>query len=585
MATTPNLGITLLSRMQTAKEQSINDALLAVDAAYAGLANTSAVNAARDAMIAALGAAYAGNATADQLAAAKAAILAAVASLGSVNVTGSLTAYDVATQAELLTVKTALLAAIASINLSTSLTSAGTATAANVSAGTATIATAITSAVAPLATTANVAANTTTVTGAITAAQTHIESASAGAHAATQTAITNAIAADTANTNSKLTDPNTGLAAIKSAISAMGSGGGGSSSSSASLFPSGYVAQFQANLIPTDWSNLAGTTYSTTGGMASSSVAGGQGSMAVMAYVTEGSAAGLWSYGNNIFQRFSVASNKAVGSAYQGARPGQGGYSGPFLTAVGKFLYYGAISNGSPDTGLFQFDTETGLTTAMAPFPRPIGSQIYAATAIRLPSGVILICPRDSTRAGGITVTPDAVPFFLYDPATNATPIEVLVSLPLTMIASAGGAGGQHSMCLLPHGRVLIQEVAAPSAGNRQSCELVVAGTSIYATNQADTGNRTAANYNFYGLGLLPTATGAYCAYAGTAYTEGLGWSPAPNPVAYGSITYPYWCEKIPGVGFMCVSTSLYNGCSTSAILYATSDAGAGTTITSARKN
>lgn len=354
----------------------------------------------------------------------------------------------------------------------------------------------------------------------------------------------------------------------------------------ASTFPSGFVAQFQANRVPADWTVLAGTTYSLVGGMVSGSVAaiyGGQGSAA---YVDSGAAQGLWQYKSNSFQCYSLATNKAVGPAYVGGLATTT-YGVPFLVAVGKYIYYGAIytASGTASNMLLRFDTETGLTVAMAPFSRALGRAIYDATALLLPDGRIIIAPYDAAGAGGVAITQSTVPFFIYDPVTNATPLEVIVSLPLTKWWTVGAGVGPRPMTLVPSGKVLLMDADAPDAGGRLSCLLTVSGNTITVGSVADTGSRVSANYTYLGLGLMPTASGAYCPATSSAFTEGFGWSTVANPVAYGSLSSPTKIVRVPGIGYVGISSNIQYGGSSEMYFYATGDAGFGSLITSARKN
>lgn len=251
-----------------------------------------------------------------------------------------------------------------------------------------------------------------------------------------------------------------------------------------------------------------------------------------VAYVNTGTGAGYWVFSSNIMQRRDLATAAAVGPAYicGVTRPAN---SMPFMATIGKYIYVGGgyvSSTGNACTDLNRFDTETGGVTTLAALPRAIAT----ADAVVLNDGRILAWAYASS---GLTQTMASTGFWLYDPATNLTAVEVLASLPLRNTYNYG-----RNLVKMPSGAILIIEGydgadSATTHTTRYSCLLTVAGNVITAS--------AAENSGFSSGGAAPhmlgTPTGAHLymyASVSRTYVEGVGWGAGALAIPHATAFY-----------------------------------------------
>lgn len=362
-------------------------------------------------------------------------------------------------------------------------------------------------------------------------------------------------------------------AASQAAILAAIAGGGGGALT-------GEVRQFVRSGLPAiGWSEVPGSVIAPTSGiglsLASASINGSGYGLCV--YVTGGGAAGLWrALGTAGWQRFSIDTGLAVGAVSPWPITVSGTDNRPFAVAIGKYIYMGGLGRDtSGGNNLYRFDTETGIFTALANFPR----LLVISSAAVLADGRILVSP---STVWAVSSTPATTYFYLYDPSTNATPIEVLVNIGITKFI----ASGMHNLALMPSGKVLIVDEAAPNSGNRLSTLLTITGNTITAGAQEDTGSANAA-----GLFLLKTIVGAHSASNYNivrTYVEGQGWGTPSLSIAYqlGGSTGSYGgsVSPLPLGGWAMGSCLAVGGGGFSLGLFLVGSTAYGSTIVSARK-
>lgn len=227
-------------------------------------------------------------------------------------------------------------------------------------------------------------------------------------------------------------------------------------------------------------------------------------------------------------QRLDPASAAPVGPAYPcgTVRPTA---SNPFLVAIDKYLYAGGgldYNTSAPLTDLLRFDTETGSVLTLAALPRGIN----IADATVLPDGRILFWAYTVTS---LTQTAAATAFWIYNPVTNLTAVEVLVSIPLLNAAQGG-----RNLVKMPSGALMILEgydvspATALAHTTRYSCLLTVLGNSIIASGAENTTMSCGSS----ALVMLATPAGAHLFYNGNvqrSYVEGVGWGPAAFTFAH----------------------------------------------------
>jgi hypothetical protein len=316
-------------------------------------------------------------------------------------------------------------------------------------------------------------------------------------------AITASQAAITAGQSSlaKTTDITAAKIAIISALSTAGA-------------QSGEVKSFMRSQIPAGWVEAPGLFPVPSGGLVLTiSILNGQ---ATGTTVLAGSAQGYWKLSGSGFQRYNLETNSAIGTTYPlpFSTNIANGTNIPFACASGKYIYYGGLisSSNAAQNWFYRFDTESGTSFALAPLPRAFAAGHSTCTV--LIDGRLLIC---ATSISGVSQTQAANYFYIYDPATNAVPVEVIISTPITNFRS-----GAHVMALLPSGKVQIMDGASPTAGNRLSCNLAISGNNITVSAAEDT--LTLSNG-----ALVSTATGSHNVNLSSygilnTYTENIGW-------------------------------------------------------------
>jgi len=248
------------------------------------------------------------------------------------------------------------------------------------------------------------------------------------------------------------------------------------------------------------------------------------------AYVTGGDSPGLWRYAAgsplNGFQRFDPATNSALGPRYNGPMPTYA-FACPFMVAIGQYIYMAgfntAMSTGSAN--FYRFNTETGANEALASFPRAL----QRAEAVALPDGRLLCTSGTPT---GITQTPSAWAFWVYDPATNAPPVEVVVDIKISQFASSAGEG----LGRLPSGGVLLVERYQNANSSRQSVVLHVGADNSVSVSSVEEVNVSGNSQlcqaiTEAGVHLFNPVT---CVFMRT-YVEGRGWGAPALNVAFPS--------------------------------------------------
>jgi hypothetical protein len=518
----------ILAAQATAK----TDTLAALGTATSPLATSLAVSAVQTALAACI----APKSTSAEVAAVQAAVLAAVG--------------PKATSADLAAAQTAILSmqGLAHTDTLSAITSA-TAPLATTTALTA-AQTALAAAVAPKATSAELTATQTAVTAAIAQKSTSVELA------ATQATITANAAAD--------------RAAILSAIA------------SAGVAP-GEVKSFLATAIPAGFTRLSNTDFVPSGGTVESSIASTTGTgFGDAVYVSAGANPGIWRYRIDRFQRFDLATNVPLGSAYLCPTTTTSTSGIPVaLAVIGTKIYLAGVGTGSGYTAsakFYVFDTNTLVFTALADFPRALSSA-SGLRAIVLNDNRILFA---SSAAVGLTITQAATPFWIYDPVSGVAPVEVLVSLTITKFL---GNTYDLLMQMLPLGQILLLDSAAPTSGNALSCCLTVTGNAIAVSAAEDIGlgSITSTSTGWF----LATSTGALVGSAGTVrtYVYGSGWGAGTAPNAYGVISYGLRAKRIAGVGWLLVSGPVVGGGCLYVNLFLTAVPSAGSLVVQAVRN
>lgn len=541
--------------------------LTAINAAIAPKATSSDVAAAQ----AALASLLTPKATSADLASAQAAILAAqataktdtLAALGTATAplatSAAVTAAQAAlaaciapkaTSADLAAAQTAVLAAVGPKATSADLAAAQTAILSMQGLARSDTLTAITSATGPLATASALTAAQTALTAAIAPKSTSVELAT------TQATITANAAAD--------------RAAILTAIA------------SAGVAP-GEVKNFLATAIPAGFTRLSNTDFVPSGGVVESSIASTTSTgFGDAVYVSAGANPGIWRYRIDRFQRFDLATNVPLGSAYLCPTTTTSPSGIPVaLAVIGTKIYLAGVGTGSGYTAsakFYVFDTNTLVFTALADFPRALSSA-GGLRAVVLTDNRILFA---SSSAVGLTITPAATPFWVYDPVSGVAPVEVIVSLTITKFL---GNTYDLLMQMLPQGQILLLDSSAPASGNALSCCLTVTGNAIAVSAAEDIGlsSVTPTSTGWF----LPTATGALLGSAGTVrtYVYGSGWGAGTAPNAYGVISYGLRSKRIPGVGWLLVSGPVVGGGCLYINLFLTAVPSAGSLVVQAVRN
>jgi hypothetical protein len=314
----------------------------------------------------------------------------------------------------------------------------------------------------------------------------------------------------------------------------------------------GEVRQFLQGQVPPGWQGFTDSVAYPSKGiiLGLASTAPPTGSAGVVAYVNEGAAAGYWYLTGLALQRYDLDTAAPIGPSYAYAA-GRSASGGAFVVAVGKYLCIGGgmTAGGTVLAELLRFDTETGAVLRLANLPRGL----LSADAVALNDGRFLIW---ASTASGLTQTMAATGFWLYDPETNLTATEVLVSLPLLNVGTNIGVIG-HNLAKLPSGAVMIIEgsdattASAVAHTTRYSCVLTVSGNTITAGPAENTGASAAMTP----VTLLSAASGVHFYYSGTVYRtyiEGTGWTAGTQTFphkggAYSAGAYATYSCTLPG--------------------------------------
>lgn len=292
----------------------------------------------------------------------------------------------------------------------------------------------------------------------------------------------------------------------------------------------GEVRRFIGGSVPAGWQSISeDPVYPSKGVLLR--VRAATAGLSACAYVESGTNAGYWTYSRTTMQRLDTASAALLGPAYPCGNT-RVATSNPFLVAIGKYLYTGGgldYYTSAPLTDLLRFDTETGAVLTLAALPRGIN----IADATVLPDGRILFWAYTAT---GLTQTAAATAFWIYNPVTNLTAVEVLVSLPLLNASQAG-----RNLVKMPSGTFMIMEgydvspATAIAHTTRYSCLLTVSGNSIIASGAENTTISCGSNAPV----MLATPAGAHLFYSGNvqrSYVEGVGWGPAAITFAHNQV-------------------------------------------------
>ena len=557
-----------------------------------GAATSAQVTAAQTAIVSALTADTSPLATSSALTTAQTAINAHT-DTATAAVTTAVNAHtDSAVTAAQTAIVSALTADTSPLATSSALTTAQTAINTYTDTATAAVTTAVNAHTDTAVTAAQTAINahTDTATAAVTTAvNAHTDSAIS----ASQTALLAAMAADTSPLNtsittatsalataasvatlqttanatqSLLTDPVVGLANIEALIAA--------------ATPSGIQQNFRRDKIPAGYTPIVGMNTVPTGGFGTSHSASSANSGAGNAvFVATGIGSGIWRYRLGYWQRFSIDTNLPVGSAIATPIATSASVGNSVAAAViGQYIYYCGLINSSNagTTGLYRLDTASGTHTTLASMPRALGGAgVGGGSAVALSNENILFT---TTAASGLTTTAAAYPFWIYNPTTNATPTEVIVSLPITKPALNAYT---QPLQLLPSGKVITMDVSNPSSGNRLSCNLTV-GTSTIAVSSAE---NTGATWSTACAGMIPNGTGVFVPGGAVVYAEGTGWSASMTSPAYGSF---YFCDNwtaASGYGYVGYQNVTVTGITLNVYVYIVSGTGIGEAIVPACKN
>lgn len=305
---------------------------------------------------------------------------------------------------------------------------------------------------------------------------------------------------------------------------------------------------FSRDRVPAGWSTVNGTDFTAVGGDVKTFSSAAVASSASAALVTEGSGAGVWRLYLTALQRYSLDTNAAVGSALVVPYVGAVSSGCGAIVAVGKMLYFTGGGNTTANALHFKCDTETGVISSCANFPKNIAgnSANSQGRAFVLPDGRIAYVFGFVNATGQNTASQSV---FLYDPVTNATPVEVAITLPWVSATSLPGLNGSLTIAQLPSGNLLWVDYWG-SATTRYSCTLSFSpGSNTVGVGASENTGATAAGQ----WGVLPTASGAICAAGGAwrSYAEGSGWAAASNPVAFGTVSNTQFLanSRIPGIG------------------------------------
>ncbi|MNU44054.1 hypothetical protein D3C71_328580 [compost metagenome] len=311
------------------------------------------------------------------------------------------------------------------------------------------------------------------------------------------------------------------------------SGGGGAAR--------GEVRRFLADRVPAEWEALNDTSYVPAGGFATGTAATSTGlGVGDAPYVSQGSSPGIWRWRRDRFQRFDVDRNVAEGPEYVAPlNLGSGNNAATAWVVLGTRLYgAGFVQSASGyQRHHLMFDTETREFTVLANFPQALSNQTGSWV---LSDGRILTTTGTSTvlTAGALT------PFWIYNPVTDAVPLEVWVTLPIDRFRV-----GSNPVLMAPLGGDKFLLLETGSTGPWRSCVIQIVGDAILVLTGAEDSGLTGQSTLMLPAGdgkVLTTVSNTYRSYA-----LGTGWGPGANPAAYGAANSGTRCHRIPGRGWV----------------------------------
>lgn len=288
---------------------------------------------------------------------------------------------------------------------------------------------------------------------------------------------------------------------------------------------SGQVATFRLSKLPkTGWTRFPYLDVVPSGGIAVTVTPVGLSfiNISSAAYVATGTGAGLWVQNSNKVACIDITTGLVIGPELSLPFTGLSGYVGAFI-AVGKDIYMSIAGTNR----LYKLNTETRVFTRLEDFPRVIGP---GSGGLQLPDGRLLFY---SSMATGLTITADAIPFWLYSINAGGAPVETTVAIPLTKVATSGTIP---RVALLPSGRLLMWDFTNPTSGYRKSCVLTLSGNTLTSSPAEEFVGPTSTG----GLGTIPTDTGVVLDTNGggtgwASYIEGVGWQAVTKPNALGT--------------------------------------------------
>lgn len=191
-----------------------------------------------------------------------------------------------------------------------------------------------------------------------------------------------------------------------------------------SLTPPSELKSFVRGAVPSDHVVSPGPVNLPTGGICFQLGAAvvSNSNFASCVYIEEGHGKGMWRFTANT-QCYDLHTNKAIGTPIPYPVPNlANSINRGFMVAVGKYIYFGGGTANTPTRHIHEFhrlDTDTGIISALSPFPRGLGR----ANAVALLDGRLLISAQIVSTIGTVTANPaqtqTSTVFYLVDPVSN----------------------------------------------------------------------------------------------------------------------------------------------------------------------